>query len=259
MSKKSETLEIRVSQELKCKLSDLSAERGSSMSEVVRGVIDRELSGQRQETVEDQDMPLRPLRAHSSKALYILPVLVFAGLYWGAGQEPVSATPYARVFFAELDQNGDGLVTESEFYEFLTAEEALIFDDECDPALEPCTPEQIAAEEVRRADVNRDGRVEFTEFESSFIADRAIEFSASDLDQNGRLSEDEYLSTYVQFMAEDLHGGPPLSGDCLTLLQNEQVDGVAGACLSDSERRMLMAEFDVNFDGQITLEEFLQN
>ncbi len=83
MTKKSETLEIRVSYELKSKLADLSEQRGSSMSELVRGVIDRELAGPSTNPVGDKDMPIRSLSRFAPKTLYALPVLLLAGLYWG--------------------------------------------------------------------------------------------------------------------------------------------------------------------------------
>ncbi|WP_170412858.1 EF-hand domain-containing protein [Ruegeria atlantica] len=261
MTKKSETLEIRVSYELKSKLADLSEQRGSSMSELVRGVIDRELAGPSPNTVGEDDMPVRSLSRFAPKTLYVLPVLLLAGLYWGSGQTPAQATPMARIFFAELDRNGDGQITQSEFHQFLLEEDALFVPDDCDAASESCTAEAIAAEEIERADSNADGHVEYSEFEIFYLAERAVEFLEYDADENGVVTPDEFVAMEVRDLIEfpDPEMDEPLSAECLTMVESEKIDGIANACVPPHELRMVMAEFDANFDGKVTLREFLQN
>lgn len=261
MAKKSETLEIRVSYELKTKLADLSEERGSSMSELVRGVIDRELAGPSPDTVGEDDMPLRSLSHFAPKTLYVLPVLLLAGLYWGAAQTPAQATPNARIFFTELDRDGDGVITQSELHRFLTEEEVLFVPEDCDANSEPCTAEAIAADEISRADSNADGKVEYSEFEIFYLAERAVEFLEYDADENGVVSPDEFVAVEARDIVEfpDPEMDEPLSAECLTMVENEKIDGIAKACMPAYELRMLMAELDADFDGKITLREFLQN
>ncbi|WP_170557504.1 EF-hand domain-containing protein [Ruegeria atlantica] len=260
MTKKSETLEIRVSYELKSKLADLSEQRGSSMSELVRGVIDRELAGPSPENVGDDDMPIPTLSRFAPKSLYLLPVLLLAGLYWGSGQTPAQATPTSRVFFAELDRNGDGHITQTEFHEFLTEEDAQFVPEDCDAASEPCTAEAIAAEEISRADSNADGHVEYSEFEIFFLAERAVEFLEYDADGNGVVSQDEFVAVEARDLVEfpDPEMDEPLSAECLTMVESEKIEGIAKACMPAHELRMVMAELDADFDGRVTLREFLQ-
>ncbi|CUH41383.1 EF-hand domain-containing protein [Ruegeria atlantica] len=261
MTKKSETLEIRVSYELKSKLADLSEQRGSSMSELVRGVIDRELAGPSPDTVGEDEMPIRTLSRFAPKTLYLLPVLLLAGLYWGSAQTPAQATPMARIFFAELDRDGDGVITEPELYQFLTEEEGLIVGDDCDVTEESCTPEAIAAEEINRADSNADGHVEYSEFEIFYLAERAVEFLEYDADENGVVSPDEFVAMEVRDLIEfpDPEMDEPLSAECLTMVESDKIEGIAKACIPAHELRMVMAEFDADFDGRVTLREFLQN
>ena len=261
MTKKSETLEIRVSYELKNKLADLSEQHGSSMSELVRGVIDRELAGPSSDNIGEHDMPVRSLSNFAPKTLYVLPVLLLAGVYWGSAQTPAQATPMARMFFTELDRNGDGVITKPEFQQFLTQEDVLFLPDDCDASTEPCTPEAIAADEISRADANADGHVEYSEFETVFLAERAIEFLEYDADENGVVSPDELVAVDVQDIIEfpDPEMDEPLPAECLTMVENGKIKGIAKACVPEHDLRMMMAEFDADFDGQITLREFLQN
>ena len=260
MAKKSETLEIRVSYDLKRKLADLSDKRGSSMSELVRGVIDKELAGPTPDIIGEQDMPRRSIARFAPKTLYALPVLLLAGAYWGSAQAPAEATPMARMFFTELDLNGDGVITQSEFHHFLSEDDVLFVPEDCNSAQEPCTAEAIAADEINRADANADGHVEYAEFETVFLAERAVDFLDYDADENGFVSPDEFVAREVRDMIEfpDPEMDEPLSAECLTLVESEKIDGIADACFSARELRMAMAEFDADFDGQITLREFLQ-
>ncbi|WP_170463883.1 EF-hand domain-containing protein [Ruegeria arenilitoris] len=179
----------------------------------------------------------------------------------GSAQTPAQATPTARIFFAELDRNGDGQITQAEFHHFLSDEDVLFVPDDCDSSTEPCTVEAIAADEISRADTNADGRVEYSEFEIFYLAERAVEFLDYDVDENGVVSPDEFVALEVRDLIEfpDPEMDEPLSAECVTLVESDQINGIAKACMPAHDLRMVMAEFDADFDGKITLREFLQN
>ncbi|SDW46190.1 EF hand [Ruegeria halocynthiae] len=261
MTKKSETLEIRVSYELKSKLADLSEQRGSTMSAFVRDVIDRELEDPFPDSVGDQIMQRRSFGNLGAKALYVLPVLLLAGLYWGSAQSPAQATPSARVIFSELDHNGDKLISEAELHHFLNQEGIEFAPEDCGLKSQTCTAEAVAANEIQRADADSNGFVEYAEFETFFLAERAAEFLEIDNDENGVVSPDELIAFEVQELVEfpDPEMDEPLSPKCLNMSENGKINGIAKACLTDRELRVFMAEADTNFDGKITLQEFLEN
>ncbi len=143
----------------------------------------------------------------------------------------------------------------------MSDEDVLFVPDDCDSSTEPCTVEAIAADEISRADTNADGRVEYSEFEIFYLAERAVEFLDYDVDENGVVSPDEFVALEVRDLIEfpDPEMDEPLSAECVTLVESDQINGIAKACMPAHDLRMVMAEFDADFDGKITLREFLQN
>ncbi|MEX0283594.1 MAG: EF-hand domain-containing protein [Paracoccaceae bacterium] len=260
MSKKSETLEIRMSHEQKTELAALSRARGASMSEVVRDVIDQELQGPPQTLNGDLNMPRsRLFHFGTSAVLYMLPILLLTALYWSSAQSPAGATSSARIFFAELDHDGDGVITETEYHQFLVQEEAMWGPEDCDAEAELCSTQAIAAEEMKRIDADADGFVAYREFEAFLTAETAAEFLAFDLDRNGFMSADEFVAGEIEWWMADPEQDELLPQECIAMMNAKRVAGIARACLADQEIRTAMAGFDVNFDGRVSLTEFLRH
>lgn len=266
MSKKSETIEIRLSPELKAELSAISQARRTSMSNVVRGLIDREVRGPSSDHAHG-GLPMKRLTFDAARvALFALPVLALASLYLFSAQAPVTASPEIRVFFSELDDDGDGRLTDAEIQGFLEADGW-----EPDPACgtdtaqpdEPCSVTEMAVEQRARADRDADGVVIYEELEAVLLRDRAEDFLHTDFDGNGVISVDEIAGSELAWLADDQEAlaeeGITLSTACRAQIAAEQLDGIAVICGVEQLARLELAEWDADRDGLVSLREYLSH
>ncbi len=261
MSKKSESIEIRVSHEVKSQLANLCRTRGLTMSEVVRQGIDHELAGQNPFTVSgDTFMRFPSFASIMRPVLVALPVLLLTLLYWSSTQTPVTASPQIRVYFSALDYDGDGMITQPEYARFLIEEDDFEASETCgsDSAVEePCTAQDAARETLDRVDSDASGTVGYEEFEAFILLERAHHFIELDRNENGFVTAEEFFATELQWALDE--DPEPLTAACRAVLEAEKVEGVTATCVDPQEARMVLAEFDANRDDRITLREFLEH
>ncbi|MEO0999182.1 MAG: hypothetical protein AAFW69_01050, partial [Pseudomonadota bacterium] len=233
MSKKTESIEIRVSPELKSDLAQRAEGAGRSMSELVRGLIEREVAGAGDPEPQPGVTPMfaRSLTRVTPALLVMLPVFALAALYLVSAQGPAVAASEFRVFFAELDRDGDRQVTVQEYTAFLEADEWEAEPD-CAEVGEPCTPAALAADEIARIDGDADGAIAYGELEAFLLRERAETFLELDVNANGFVTLDEMALTEAYWRAED---GEEVSAACTALLEAETSTGAAETCGAEEE------------------------
>lgn len=258
MSKKTESLEIRVSPELKTELQRMSAARDRTMSDVVRDLIARQIDGRGPNpTLESEPIMIRNTSRHLLRAgLVALPALALGLVYTATLQTPAVASTEARIFFAELDQNRDGSVSAEEYAHFLTVEEDFIAEPDCNEQGEPCSAEELATAEVDRIDADGDGSVSYAELEAVILRGLAEEFLDFDIDENGFVTPDEAALAMAFFARED---GEDVTAECVSLLDSETTTGAQNVCGDPHETMIEIAERDTDRDGRVSLLEFLAN
>lgn len=241
MSKKTETIEIRVSPELKARLQEQSRDAGQTMSGFLRARIDADESGR---APMSKTGALTMTKMTKRIAVAGLPALAVAGIYALAVPAVAVANPDARVAFAEMDLNGDGVITLDEYQGLMMDQselEALEGDDgsaesaeaeaEAEGALEIALPESCEAEiasldldpmelaelEMAALDINGDGGITFDELNGVMKREAAEEFLEMDIDGDGYLSAAELV---------DFDGGDDL-GDAEEVLSDACIDALA--------------------------------
>jgi hypothetical protein len=270
MSKKTEILELRLSPELKGALARAAQGRGHTMSEMVRHLIEGDLAGSHDPNPAGGSTmsvlsrfrpPVRLMRG----VLMALPVLALAGLYLVSPQGSAHASEEARIFFAELDGDGDGAITRPELAAF-AAVDGWQPDPGCvsgrAPDGEPCTLEAAIDWHFARADADGNGQVVYAEVEALVLRDRAEDFLARDLDGNGMLSVDEVVGAELSRALQSPEAGTDpeilaLPAACVTQFEAEQLPGLAAACGFEAEGRAELAVYDADRNGMVTLLEYL--
>lgn len=271
MSKKTDSIEVRLSPELKARLAQESAASGTTMSGYVRDLIKAGQGSAKPDGVS-------PMKLAQTTVLTALPAAILAAVVFGGAT--ATATPQLRVEFAEMDLNGDGVITAEEYTELLTGE---MVDDgfedplpaACahDPALAEMTdadwdPQEIARADLADMDANGDFKVTYDELVNAAMRSRAEDFLAMDQNGDGVLDTAEIVADFgPAFDLPHGDGAEPgvLSEACLTALEKSS-DEIAdwgkegGALDADTlthEARLVIAEMDANRDGVVSLREFL--
>jgi len=263
-SKKTETIEVRLSPELKSALGNLSRGEGRSMSDMVRSLIEGEVEGPRHSTqTGDRIMAFPKTNPWLRPLAVALPILAMAMIYLVTAQSSATASEEARVFFAELDRDGNDRVTQDEVETFLSME-GWTPDPACGTQDEdPCTLAEMATLQLERVDSDGDGVAVFDEVAAIILRDRAADFLDIDFDENGLISLDELVAAEVYWIAEEpeiaTEEGIELSEACVNQLRREELAGIAQICGFEAEARIEMAIFDANRDGRVSLMEFLEH
>lgn len=286
MSKKTETIEIRVSPELKAQLADQARATGTTMSGYLR---DRIAAG------DGVGFATPAGGLHMSKTtktltrmgLATLPVAAVAAFYMVSGTSMAVANPDLRVTFAAMDLNGDGAVTAQEYSDFLSGEMAIVEDPAEDDTIPAACRAEFAAmmgvgrdvlrEEVeltmKESDVNGDGAITFDEVEGAYMRDQAESFLELDHNEDGYITEEDLVAVFQSdetlddvVAAED--DATKLSAACEAALAVEEMAMEADALLDETgaeaesvdvahEARLMIAEFDSDRDGRLSLSEYI--
>jgi Ca2+-binding EF-hand superfamily protein len=192
--KKSESIEVRVSHEVKSAFMRKALAEGRSASDVVRGFIALYLA--------DQTKEARSMIYRAWKPAAVLGGAALAILWSALAPSPVSAAPDLRAAFARFDRDGDRAIT---LAEFLDHSPDMLFVNKADspppsastrpfiiplrravPAPPPsgtAPPEAMLRAEFVKHDGDGDGSVTFAEFETYHL--RMIRAGFVSIDRNG--------------------------------------------------------------------------
>ncbi len=260
MSKKTETIEVRLSPELKSALARVSDGKGNSMSETIRGLIEGEVEGGGTPQPQyGEPIMLRSTYTRALRALaFAIPILALATVYLVSAQSPASANAEIRVFFSEVDANGDGRITLPEVEGFLV--EDWQADPECADLTEPCSLSEYARYQLNRADGDGSSDVSYAEFEAVNLRDWAEDFLQVDIDENGLLTADEMVAAELYWAiqsGDDADEVAALPAACIAQVEVEQVAGLAQVCGFEAEGRAELAAYDADHSGAVTLVEYL--
>lgn len=272
MSKKTETIEVRISPELKAKLSEACRGRDQSMSRLIRNLVEAELSGSVSETTQSGVSILAKSGRQRLREFGIAGVSLLAlALTWTfATQTPVAAQAMVRVTFAEMDRDDDGIITRDEYRRFLEAE--LAFDEDlaegdfkipeaCEAdfaALDAAAAEEnvsdLVTEEFAAFDANKDGRLVYDELSAAMLRELSEEFTELDGDSDGFLARAEFDGAMALDLSEEDDG---LSAACIQALETQYAPDDASDYAS--ELRLAFVAMDENRDNRISHEEYLNN
>ncbi len=263
MSKKTESIEIRVSPELKSALSRVSDGKGRTMSETVRDLIEGEVAGRVSPPTPGDTIMLKATSARLWRgAIIALPIIALAFVYLLSAQSTATASAEIRIFFAEVDADGDDQITGPEIEAFAAAD-GWRAEPDCAAMSEPCTLAAFAAEQLGRADSDGSGAVSYPEFEAIMLRDRAEEFLDADLDENGMLTVDEIVGAELYWLSQDAEAMAEeeltLSAACLAQLEAEALPGIAVTCGFEAAGRAELAQYDIDRSGSVSLLEYLSH
>lgn len=260
MSKKTESIEIRVSPELKSRLAAHCDAQGRPMSATIRALLETELSAAAQHSPqsETQDMkffaPLSP--SFKTFSLASASVLGVAALIGFLPQSPAAAQATVRATFAELDYNGDGVISQAEFDR--TTQDVVI-DDQDDLPFELPAACQADFEAFEASDdmfpkfatIDKDGNgsLSFKELHTVISAEMNASFDQLDADKNGSLTQAEF------FVIDAQDGDTGISEQCWTALEAQ--DDPADEADFQDDLRIEFAVLDMNRDQKVSRAEFL--
>jgi len=261
MSKKTESIEVRLSPELKSALARVSDGNNRTMSNTVRHLIEGEVAGRIPHSIPGETVMLSTTYKNFIRAAALaLPVFALAFVYLMSAQSTASASAEIRTFFAAVDADGDNHITAPEIEAFASAD-GWRAEPDCAAMSEPCTIPALATQQLARADVDSSGAVSFAEFEAIMLRDRAEDFLDTDLDENGTLTLDEFVGAELHWLAQDpdamAEEDITLSAACLAQLDAEQVHGIAEVCGFTAQGRIEIAQYDADHSGTVTLMEYL--
>lgn len=267
MSKKTDTIEIRVSPELKEKIVDLSRDEGTTMSGYLRELVAQRAEGCFQNPTGDPDMNMK---SFTRPLLASLPLAALAAVYLSASGGVATATPEIRMAFAEMDLNADGVVTVAEYTSLLSQDLKMMEDmhDAQIPAVCENEPgfdmevvvdgdvSQMAKDLVAELDSNGDATVSYDELHATMMRERAEDFLMYDANKNGLVSFKEFLSPGdVEEHEDEAFLG--VSAECVAAMDAFFPDHQMAESEIEVETHIEFAAFDSDRNGQLTLAEYL--
>jgi Ca2+-binding EF-hand superfamily protein len=272
MTKKTASIEIRISPEDKQALADRCQEEGASMSSFVRDVLFRELNPQTQ-TDGEHDMSRMKSSIGMRMGLASLPVLALAGVYLVSSNQMAVASAEDRMAFAELDRNGDGLLSQqeyegmAEFDDDMAAEDSEELPAACSPYAASLTAShEQEMQEMHYLDLNGDTMISYEEFAKAMHKERLEIFREFDANADGFVTEAEVLKQMQPPSADKLAVELGIDQDCAKALiameeawEAEFKQHMQDELTPQQEARIFIAAYDDNRDGQVSQAELSVN
>lgn len=274
MSKKTVSIEIRMSPEEKQALAKACSDRGETMSSYVRGLMQAGSSEDAGDNTTGDTHMARFTKSLPTRAgLATLPVLALAGFYLVSGNQAAVASTDARVAFAELDTNGDGMLSRTEYEAELNMElpdpaEIMAPLPEVCQSFEAVLTEAFDETEyelfdIMSADTNKDNLLSYTEFARVLQRERVEIFLDIDANADGVVTVAEVMADIPGEMVEHEAQELGVSTECMAaliaeedkLLQAEFAEEAGEEISEEQAARIFIAEFDSNGDGTLTLDE----
>ncbi|WP_350333492.1 EF-hand domain-containing protein [Coralliovum pocilloporae] len=280
MSKKTETIEVRISPEVKAEFSALCKARGKPLSQIVRTLVEREISTSADDHFSRGISPMTQALSGKWKSFALSTVAVATlAIGWNiAVQTPVTAQSGVRVTFAMLDRNEDGVISRDEFelgdeVSVTVTENGSVIRDVKHPAAEVpkvCRDDfekfeadadiQKTVETLFTVDADKDGTITYDEFLAAMKEDAQKQFKRLDKDKSAYLNRKE-LAELAKLMWSE---GSSLSPECEQALfkglpgypppAQEKIYGVPA-----DELRVVFAMMDADRNGKINFAEFFDN
>lgn len=278
MSKKTESIEFRLSPELKEDLAQRSAASGQTMSGYLRNLVSDDMTGGVSSAKGDPDMTTLFPKSVTRLSLMALPALLLAGGYMVSSGMVAQASPEVRLAFAEMDVNGDGKVTEAEYIAVFTGTDlgmpplpaackGTAVETEFNQPLEA-----VMREELQSIDANADKLISYDELSAFMMRDVAEMFLEADADGNGFVTQAEVIAVEnaEPMNAEELAEAEAESGissACIAALEAEdrtpfltiELGGDEADLSDEAAARLFIAEYDENRDGRLSLDEVIAN
>ena len=276
MSKKSETIEIRVSHAMKLALSRAAEARGETMSGLVRTLVEDHCTGALPAvgpTTHQGWTLMKTLTYTTASALGATTLAVLL-----TAISPAAAQLPGLDMFEEADLNGDGIMARAEYDHILrghmlmaVGSEAALWPAACQ-GTPPATPAaaandaapheagEDAGEDFAALDLNGDGQVTVEEFRESTLTRLRAEFATLDKDGTGTVTPGEWQAAAdVPVIGSEPGAEEALSPDCLTALEQaglaDERSGQADAYKGDIAKAMSAADLDG--DGALSFAEFV--
>lgn len=258
MSKKTETIEIRVSPELKAKLAEKSRAEGKTMSGFMRDLVT--MPPERGSTQTGETLMTKSIKR---AGIVAIPAIALAAVASAFVPAMAVANPDTRVAFAELDIDGDGAITADE-YMLAYLLQVTPAEGTDDAMIQACAgdietqAELVTEAEMQLLDVDGDGSVSYAEMHGVMQRQAAETFLALDVNGDGLLDGAEIIADIQTAEGED---APALSEDCLNAIEAMATDAVEpqDGVTDDQLGRIMVAQFDTNNDGKVSLVEYLNN
>jgi len=267
MSKKTETIEVRVSPELKDELHGLSQQRGEAMSQTVRSLVEREVSLGAYPNANGENAMLN-LKKTASFGGATLGLIGLAMVWNVATQAPVVAQSSVRMAFTEMDLNGDGGISEVEY----NTPPAIRTDDGTLPDMEAETlpvpaeceadfdaineavlngevtgsmDEMLLDPSFEGLDSNRSGVVEFEELQVMIVSEAKRTFALYDANNDGGVTLEEFK--------QDIYADKRFSEACQNALDAQLPEDP----YFDENTKVIFAGMDANRDDMLDEAEFI--
>jgi len=267
MSKKTETIEVRVSPELKDELHGLSQQRGEAMSQIVRSLVEREVSLVAYPNANGENTMLNLKKAARFGGATL--GLIGLAMVWNVTtQAPVMAQSSVRMAFTEMDLNGDGVISEAEY----NTPPAMLDDDgtlpgldeeslpvpaECQAdfdaindavlsgeAMDPID-EMLMGPDFAGIDSNSSGVVEFEELQTMIIGEVKQAFALYDANGDGGVTLEEFK--------QDIYADKRFSEACQNALDAQLPEDP----YFEENTKVIFAGMDANRDGMLDEAEFI--
>jgi hypothetical protein len=288
VSKKTETIEVRVSPELKEQVTEVSRQRGQSISTLIRLLLRREVSGSA-EGVGTKEQIVSLAKSNRVMAFGMSAVAMIAlAIGWNVvTQQDVAARADARVAFAEMDMNHDGVISREEHAAFTDMSgmkpgdlsdmkpgeagetkmdsmsdmkmvepgDMKMSDDYSDMAFPKACEDDFRSspgdplDDFAAVDTNGDGKVVYEELLDALVRKHTAAFKTHDANANNSLDRTEFMNSVVI----------TVSRECEKAL-GEEFAGTGDNDLGFMyDTQLSFAVFDENRDEKVTLYEYLSN
>lgn len=279
MSKKTETIEIRLSPELKADLKAMCSKQGQPVSKLVRRLVEQELSQNQSFDNEKGDgfMALTGRKNWKTLAATTAMALTLA-ISWNVMTQPAAmAQAQVRASFAMIDQNEDGVITQTEFENEQMMDSFMLLDDERGTHQEDEFLAQLSSEcrqsfkkaikaegleldinDFKETDLNKDGKVSYQEYLDAYTKTLREEFELLDQDKNGVLTKVELMQD-LENNQQELEALPIAQSCKKEIEQILKAEEAQNAKYDKNATRIAWAILDANRDNQVSFEEFLKN